>query len=393
MVLSSIVLNRRSFTTLAKEYQRRFRLSLLGCDIRGRIVYTLKGSPRDDSDAQRDVRRQAIHEALRWGEPTAQMAMGNLLVWAVPLMQNQQLQGGLVAMIPERRLFARRKDQLTFDTHAACIALRKLAEEANLTNAALLREKRREYRLEQMRAEGIASFKQAPRGGIQAMYLLDEPALLAAIRSGNREQARSILNRLLAAMHHHAGDRLEVIKSFFMELVVTMMRMAVEAGGVPQELLGDNYQHLSELARIDSEETLAPWLHDRLEELMDALKEPPMQSQQAAISMAVAFMSKHFASDITRNDVARAAHLSPAHFSRLFKRQTGQTFTGALNQLRIDRAAELLLRSPLSLKEIALESGFAEQSYFTKVFGKLLGQTPQNYRKSQLERQINPNDT
>lgn len=385
--MAGIGIDRRRFMALAREYQRRFRVPMMGCDALGRIVHAVNKTKMDEAAELCQARRQAISEAMRWGEPTAQMAMGNVLVWAVPLLHNHELLGGLVATIPERRLFAKRDDQLTFDTHAACVALRKLAEETNLTNAALLRERRREYRLEQMRAEGIASFKQAPRGGIRAMYLLDEPALLAAIRSGNREQARSILNRLLAAMHHHAGDRLEVIKSFFMELVVTMTRMAVEAGGAPQELLGDNYKHLSELARIDSEETLAPWLHDRLEELMDALKDPPMQTQQASVSAAVAFMSKHFASDITRDDAARAAHLSSAHFSRLFKRQTGQTFTVALNQLRVDRAAELLLRSPLSLKEIALESGFAEQSYFTKVFRKMLGQTPQDYRKTQLDRQ------
>ena len=382
--MANMGLDRRTFLCLAREYQRRFRISLTHCDEKGRILQSVAKSQTDSTEL-RQARMLSIHEAMRWGEPTAQMAMGNLLVWAVPLLENQNLLGGLVATISERRLFVRGRDRMAFDPRSACMYLRKLAEEANLTNAAILRERRREYRLEQMRAEGIASHKQMPRGEIRAMYLLDEPALLKAIRSGNREQARSILNRLLAAMHHHAGDRLEVIKSFFMELVVTMTRMAVEAGGIPHELLGDNYNHLTELATIDNEEQLAPWLHQRLEALMDALNQPHPSTQQASISAAVAFMSKHFASDISRDDVARAAHLSPAHFSRLFKRQTGQTFTSALNQLRVDRAVELLLKTPLPLKEIALESGFTEQSYFTKVFRKLLGQTPQSYRRVQLE--------
>jgi len=78
--------------------------------------------------------------------------------------------------------------------------------------------------------------------------------------------------------------------------------------------------------------------------------------------------------------------MSPTHFSRLFKKRTGTTFTQALNQLRVNRAAELLVRTSADLARIALDSGFRDQSYFTKVFHKITHLPPRQYRLTHTAR-------
>jgi two-component system response regulator YesN len=85
---------------------------------------------------------------------------------------------------------------------------------------------------------------------------------------------------------------------------------------------------------------------------------------------------------ISRDDVAEAVGVSPSHFSRLLHRQTGRTFTDLLGQMRIQKAAQLLARTDTPLSQVALASGFSDQSYFTKVFRRHLGQTPGQYRRS-----------
>jgi AraC-like DNA-binding protein len=205
--------------------------------------------------------------------------------------------------------------------------------------------------------------------------------LLAAIRKGDRPQARAMLNRVLVAMIHRAGDNVELAKSFFMELVVMLTRTAVEAGGDPEELLGTNYASIAQLSRIHTDEELSRWLAEILERIMNSIHRHRKQSAPDMLSRALRFMSEHCCEDISRDQAADAAFMSPSHFSRYFRKHLGQSFTDVLNQMRIDRAADLLANSDRDLKIIALETGFPDQSYFTKVFRRYRGATPAEFRR------------
>jgi AraC-like DNA-binding protein len=326
------------------------------------------------------ARQLSVRESLRWGEPIVMPGPEETLLWAVPLMRNACLLGGLVATIAERNLFRGGSNQASVDVRAACADLLRMAIDHNLTNAALLEAHLRENQRESVRAESIHAYKASPHYDLRNMYLLEEPALIASIRRGDRGGARSILNRLLVGMIHRAGGRLDLSKSFFMELVAIMSRTAVEAGGAPEELLGTNFASVARLAAIRSDEELAPWLRDMLERIMDTIQRSPAGVQAVQLGHVLRFMSEHCGEDIPRNDAAQVAAMSPAHFSRLFRKHFGQTFTGLLNNLRTDRAADLLLRSDKPLKLIALECGFADQSYLTKVFRRRFKTTPAAYR-------------
>ena len=352
-------------------------------DPNGRVVAGGPGSIGGQDPALDPVRKLAIAEALRWGDPEVQAAPGDMLVWAVPLLHNAQLTGGLLAAISEQRLFPGDDGAPAIDTRAACVYLRQLAEDFNLTNAALLEARRHESHRQRQRAEAIHAYKMAEQYDLRAMYQLDEPLLIAAIRRGDGRQARALLNRLLVGLMQRAGDRVDLIKSFFMELVVTLCRAAVEAGGQPEELLGANFASISELAGISSDEELAPWLHEMLERIIAAIQSRRKQAHPAMLSLALQYMAAHAGQTISRNDVARVVSLSPAHFSRFFKKHLGRGFAEVLSEMRIERAAELIARTDKDLKAISLEAGFSDQSYFTKVFHKLRGMTPADYRRQQ----------
>jgi transcriptional regulator GlxA family with amidase domain len=84
---------------------------------------------------------------------------------------------------------------------------------------------------------------------------------------------------------------------------------------------------------------------------------------------------------INRDEVARLAGMSPGHFSRMIKETTGKTFSDILTGYRVDRATDLLAHTDKSLVQIALECGFMDQSYFSRVFRKIHGRTPGEYRR------------
>ena len=84
---------------------------------------------------------------------------------------------------------------------------------------------------------------------------------------------------------------------------------------------------------------------------------------------------------ISLNELAGIMHISVSYLSKIFKEETGMSISGFINSVRVDSAKQFLLDDRVSLIEAAYLSGFEDQSYFTKVFKKLTGQTPGIYRR------------
>ena len=95
------------------------------------------------------------------------------------------------------------------------------------------------------------------------------------------------------------------------------------------------------------------------------------------------YMAKNFDQNITLEDIARSANLSPTFFHTMFKLAKQITPREYLLQLRITMAKNLLRNTGKSLSEIALLCGFESQSYFSYVFKKATGLSPKKYRTLQ----------
>lgn len=99
---------------------------------------------------------------------------------------------------------------------------------------------------------------------------------------------------------------------------------------------------------------------------------------------AVYYMEKHYAENITIDDVAGVANYSASYFSRLFHVQLGKPYTEYLGSIRLKNAQRLLLSTDKSVTEIALESGYQYPGNLTAAFKKRTGMTPQQYRKQMV---------
>ncbi len=93
------------------------------------------------------------------------------------------------------------------------------------------------------------------------------------------------------------------------------------------------------------------------------------------------FIEAHLADDISLDDLAREACLSPYHFSRLFHEATGRPPHRYLIERRIQEAQKMLRSGRSSITEIALDTGFGSQSNFARTFRKISGFTPGQYRE------------
>jgi AraC-like DNA-binding protein len=102
--------------------------------------------------------------------------------------------------------------------------------------------------------------------------------------------------------------------------------------------------------------------------------EPPM------VAKAKKFIADHQTVDISLADVAKAVNTSSFYFCKMFRKLAGINFTDYLSRLRIERARNLLLNPNLRISEIAYEVGFQSLTHFNRVFKRILGQSPTNFR-------------
>ncbi len=103
-------------------------------------------------------------------------------------------------------------------------------------------------------------------------------------------------------------------------------------------------------------------------------------SQYHKIQQAVRFINDNYRTDIRHDAVAWEARMSPAHFSRTFKKVMSLSYQDYLNSRRITKAKHLLRTSARSVTEIAVSLGFSDSTGFGRIFKKLTGHTPSAFR-------------
>ncbi|MCF0115949.1 MAG: response regulator [Erysipelotrichaceae bacterium] len=107
-----------------------------------------------------------------------------------------------------------------------------------------------------------------------------------------------------------------------------------------------------------------------------------MSEDDNIMEKAKKFIEENYRENITREDVALVAYVTPNYFSKLFWNHMGMNLREYINRLRIDEAKRLLLSTSMSVSEIASYVGYYNISYFSTVFRKLVGTSPVEWRES-----------
>lgn len=102
------------------------------------------------------------------------------------------------------------------------------------------------------------------------------------------------------------------------------------------------------------------------------------------VRLATAFIETHLREKLSLAEIARAVHLSPQHFGRLFRAATGMSPHRYLTCARLKLSKAMLQRPDASVKEAAFSAGFDDQLYFSRVFHRFEGLTPSAYRQAVL---------
>jgi len=114
--------------------------------------------------------------------------------------------------------------------------------------------------------------------------------------------------------------------------------------------------------------------------IMQKSRKQDINTGSYKVAAAIKYINSKYNTDLSLEEVAEHVNTNTSYFSHIFKKETGMCFSDFLQMVRIENSKKLLIHSHYKIFEIAEMVGFSDEKYYYKVFKKLTGYTPNQYR-------------
>ncbi len=211
--------------------------------------------------------------------------------------------------------------------------------------------------------------------------IFDNQKLFQNLKSGTKEDIDASIKMLIESLTLF-NIKEDEFYLFINSIVLLAFRSLNEMGFTVEELLEkmDFAQQLP--AEEFTVEKFNKWIHDFFHSLHQAVQNNNLSFNKKVINEIKTFVKENFAKGITLGELAHKFNMSSSNLSQLFLRIEGMNFTEYLNELRVNKAKELLKTTDLKIYSIADQVGFNDSYYFSSWFKKIVGVSPTTYREN-----------
>lgn len=209
--------------------------------------------------------------------------------------------------------------------------------------------------------------------------------LLESIKSGNENNTRSATQDIIKYVTSNKID-FDYLKNYYYSTLssINSIRISISAAEVDKKHEeGKDIASLIKLMdKCDNVNDLNSLLDDVSIRIVSKVNNFNNKSLKLILRKAIDYIHEHYSEPVTLNEVAENIYVSTFYISRMFKKELGKSFVDYLNDVRIEKAKELLKDVKYKTYEVADIVGISDAHYFSKLFKKHCGITPSEYREN-----------
>ena len=213
----------------------------------------------------------------------------------------------------------------------------------------------------------------------------EESALIQAIKFGPEEKIRETVRGIVDRMNEarvHARQQ----QAYILSVANCMIQLIQQYDLNMEEIFAEDPLGPDPFTVIQSmlnRENFSRWLYQTALKINNALSRERDYAARQVIEKAKQYIMDNYQDPgLSVEQICRYLHMSPAYFSTMFKKATGQTYIAYLTEVRLNKAGELLNMTDEKTYVIASQVGYQEQNYFSYVFKKRFGVSPTKFRGS-----------
>jgi len=216
------------------------------------------------------------------------------------------------------------------------------------------------------------------QGGMPPVSWPSELSVL--FESGKKEELQRRIDDLFSIYENQKSLSKEHLKAFYFHFV-SMIYQTFHKSGISVDHALESLSRQEDMAQATkSLSQLRAWTKRMTDAAMNAV-DKRRNREPSVIELIEQYVQTHISQDLTREDIAAFLHFNPAYLSRLFKKETGLSLSDYIMDQRMKQAKRLLSESDLKVSDVAEITGYRNFSYFSKLFKKQEGFTPQEFRK------------
>ena len=244
--------------------------------------------------------------------------------------------------------------------------------------AALLQNREKTYQQAKI-GETIRVYKEQQVQPSLIFFHKKEKELLSKVRTGSMQEVRGLLNELIGYVLFSEGGRIDAMRIRAIELTTLLSRVAMDGGANAESIYSLNSKFLTLISQKQNLDELCALLQEVAEGFTSAMFFEKDKGN-SYIRKALRFIADNYFEHLELAAVADSVQLSPSYFSTLFRQVVGMNFREYLSRVRVEESKRLLLSTEFALADIAVSVGFPDQSYYCKVFRRVVGVSPGKFR-------------
>ncbi|MDO3408927.1 response regulator [Saccharibacillus sp. CPCC 101409] len=209
-----------------------------------------------------------------------------------------------------------------------------------------------------------------------SLTIEEQKQLLLSVERLDKQEVRRLIDGIFASISKHP------VHSRTVQMIASELA-AIGEKALPPEASPPDEPPLplrEELSRIGGMAALEQWIQNYFDRLLERLRSRRASGPYSRhVSQTILLILERYPGYITLELAADAIGLNPSYLSRIFKEETGATFSEYLNRVRIEAGCKLLESGRYTVKEVSGQVGFSTYNYFFKVFKEWTGTTPHAY--------------